>query len=122
MLALDETKLLEADQEFNALKTRVFEAANKREAIHVVEKDLWVSLLRLGLLLLQAFIHRLRQGDRGQTLALEDGPRQSRLDYPRTPVLPVHLRGHRHQRLVYGTRETEARSHSGISSSPSACI
>jgi len=107
MSALSEAKLVEAEQEFEALKAGVREAAKNKEAIHVLEKRIWGSLLRLGKLLLQAFIQGLGKGDMGQTFTLEDGRRLNRLD---------ELKRRRYLsifglieiwRFVYGTREKQ---------------
>lgn len=97
-----ENTILQAKQVFDGLKDYISQAASQREAIHTVEKNLWVSVLEIGRLLLQGFM-----GDVGETLVLPNGRVVRRLEEPHERRYVSVFGENPIVRIVYGTRETQ---------------
>lgn len=99
----DELQLaIETVQDLFSLMQR---ARDEGEALHIVEKDIWRSVLRLGRQALQWFLNQQGTGDMGETVVLEDGRTLRRLE-------DLHSRSYLSvfgefnlPRTVYGTRE-----------------
>lgn len=106
-MAWNETRFLEAQQQLDALKAYVKEAAKEGHAIHIVEKHLWTSLLKIGLLLLQAFLQAAGDGDVGERLPLPDGRQLKRLKKPKRRRYLSVFGLLEIWRRVYGTREKQ---------------
>jgi hypothetical protein len=77
-----EEKILEVQGEFNKVVDFVTKEALDRE-IHVVEREIFRMLLRLGRILLELFLRSVGTGHVGRTLTREDG---SVLRYRRTSL------------------------------------
>jgi len=95
----------EIDEAVQSLKEIVRNAAVEGTAMHVVEKRVWDSLLKLGHTTLQQFIDLQGTGDLGEQLTLPDGRQVQRLD-------GTHVRGYisifgyfEIERVVYGQGE-----------------
>jgi len=107
MIALNETRLLDAQQGFDVLKNRVLDAASEGEAIHVLERELWNSLLGIGRLLLMSFVDQHGKGDVGETVTLPDGRTADRLEEPKRRRYISVFGAIDFWRFVYGSREKQ---------------
>lgn len=91
----------------NDLARAVETAVHRGEAVHCVEKTIWLQMLKLGHEVLQQFFDRVGDGDLGEHLEQPDGRILRRLSQHRTRPYQSIFGTFRLSRAVYGTREKQ---------------
>jgi hypothetical protein len=94
-------------EEFLQLQQLVTKAAQDGVAAHVVERDLFCKILKLGYVLFAAFLKLTGPGDMGETVQLEDGRVVTRLSELHCRRLLTVFGAFSIERYVYGTDQKQ---------------
>jgi hypothetical protein len=105
MIIAPEQAALKAQQQFDALRDFVHQAAQEGQRIDAVERELFRQLLGLGHSLLSAFIAQQGDGDLGSQAETSDGRIARRLADPHDRRYVSIFGGLTITRVVYGSRE-----------------
>ena len=107
MIMTQEQAILKAKDQLAQMEQYIRQAGRHGEQVHQVEEGLWKRIMKLGRLMLTAYVADQGTGDLGPTLAYKD--RQlNRLD-KRHPKIYKSVFGELPpiERTVYGSRETQ---------------
>ena len=105
MIMSQEQALLKAHEQFHQLLDSVRHAADQAQRTDLVERDIMLRLLGIGLSVLTSFIARHGDGDSGPTVGTPDGRTLRRLPEPHDRRYVSIFGELLIPRVVYGTRE-----------------
>ena len=105
MIMSQEQALLKAHEQFHQLLDSVRQAADHAQRTDLVERDIRLRLLGIGLTVLTSFIARHGDGDSGPTVGTPDGRTLRRLPEPHDRRYVSIFGELLIPRVVYGTRE-----------------
>ena len=105
MIMSQEQALLKAHEQFHQLLDSVRQAADQARRTDLVERDIMLRLLGIGLTVLTSFIARHGDGDSGPTVETPDGRTLRRLPEPHDRRYVSIFGELLIPRVVYGTRE-----------------
>jgi hypothetical protein len=106
MILAQEQMILKGKVQLDEMAALVRQAAKEGRPIDQVERDLWQSMLRLGLTMLEVYVEGVGPGDVGDTLAYE-GRELKRLEAMHERRYVSVFGELMLQRYVYGSRETQ---------------
>lgn len=104
MIMAEEQRFLKTRAVFEELLKRVEQAMEENQRVDLLERDTMAMLLKIGFELLESYIARCGEGDRGETLEAE-GRTLRRLEKPRQRRYVSIFGEHRFGRYVYAQRE-----------------
>lgn len=111
MIFTEEQALLKGRQQFDEIIALVTQAADGHQRIDTLERSLMTQLLALGHSLLDVFLIRQGEVDRGETLSTNQGPILKRLPQRHQRRYLSIFGQHTITRFVYGSREGQKIEH-----------